>query len=87
MQVQPFNTTSKILTWITLFFYVIIMIASIICKIVLKEDITFAVSFLHQLISIVFTYYFCKSGLENVVGIIVEKMHTVKFSDLSDKQE
>lgn len=87
MQSNYFNTTSKVLTWVSWFFYIIVMIIAIICKIVLKEDITFALSFLHQLILMVFTYYFCKSGVENIVSIIVDKVYSAKSLDANNIQK
>jgi len=59
-----FNSTSKILTWIILFFYIGIIITSIVLKIK-NIDIEFVLGYLQQLMIIIIVSYFGKSAVEN----------------------
>ena len=59
-----FDSTSKILTWIILFFYISIIITSIVLK-VKNIDIEFVLGYLQQLMIIIIVSYFGKSTVEN----------------------
>ena len=70
-----FNTTSKVLTWVIVFFYIGVMTTSIVLDAKYNIDIEFALGYLQQLMVIIVVSYFGKSAVENFEKIRLSEAH------------